>query len=192
MSSDAWVVAGLGNPGKNYASTPHNVGYMVLDVLAERMGGTFSRHARANAEVLSGRLVEHRVVLARSRDYMNTSGGPIKGVLDYDKVTPDHLIVIHDELDLPLGTIKTKLGGGDNGHNGLKSIRQSLGTGDYYRVRLGIGRGAGSTDPATHVLKPFAGKERTEVELTVQLAADVVESLISDGLDVTQNRFHGS
>ncbi|GAA3533875.1 peptidyl-tRNA hydrolase [Aeromicrobium flavum] len=185
-----WLVVGLGNPGSSYAATRHNVGYHVTDELAARMGGRFSSLKAARADVVSGLLSGQRAVLGRSRSYMNESGGAVSALLKYYDVAPDHLVVIHDELDLPLGSLRCKLGGGDNGHNGLKSIRQSIGTGDFLRVRFGIGRPPGQQTVHDFVLKPFARTERTEADIVVQEAADAVESLMTVGLEKTQSAFN--
>lgn len=185
-----WLVIGLGNPGPSYAATRHNVGYHVTDELAARMGGRFSSLKAARADIVSGLLASERTVLGRSRSYMNESGGAVSTLMKYYDVTPDRLIVIHDELDLPLGSLRCKLGGGDNGHNGLKSIRQSIGTGDFLRVRFGIGRPPGQQPVHDFVLKPFAKVERTEADIVTQEAADAVESLISVGLEKTQSAFN--
>lgn len=185
-----WLVVGLGNPGSTYAATRHNVGYHVTDELAARLGGRFSALKAARADVVSGLLVGQRTVLGRSRSYMNDSGGPVSALVKYYDVEPDHLIVVHDELDLPLGSLRCKLGGGDNGHNGLKSIRQSLGTGDFLRVRFGIGRPPGQQTVHDFVLKPFAKAERVEADIVTQEAADAVESLIEVGLVATQSAFN--
>ncbi|MFH7322141.1 aminoacyl-tRNA hydrolase [Aeromicrobium sp. JJY06] len=185
-----WLVVGLGNPGPSYAATRHNVGYHVTDELAARMGGRFSSLKAARADIVSGLLASERTVLGRSRAYMNESGGAVSALMKYYDVTPDRLIVIHDELDLPLGSLRCKSGGGDNGHNGLKSIRQSIGTGDFLRVRFGIGRPPGQQPVHDFVLKPFAKVERTEADIVTQEAADAVESLISVGLEKTQSAFN--
>ena len=151
---DVWLVVGLGNPGPTYAGHRHNVGYLVTDELASRMGSPFRSHKSGRADVVEGRLSlgGPRVVLARGRGYMNESGGPVKALATFYKVDPAHIIAVHDELDLPFGTLRVKLGGGDNGHNGLKSMRSSLGTGDFHRVRAGIGRPPGRQDVADFVL----------------------------------------
>jgi PTH1 family peptidyl-tRNA hydrolase len=194
MADDArWLVIGLGNPGPEYANTRHNAGYLVVDELAKRIGGKFSAH-KSRTEVLEGRLgVGHealRLILAKPRTYMNESGGPVNGLVSFFKVPLDQVIVIHDELDLPFETIRIKVGGGDNGHNGLKSLTKSLGSGDYLRVRFGIGRPQGSQDPADFVLKPFSSVERQQVPLVVDRAADAVETLMRLGLEETQQRFN--
>jgi PTH1 family peptidyl-tRNA hydrolase len=194
MADDArWLVIGLGNPGPEYANTRHNAGYLVVDELAKRIGGKFSAH-KSRTEVLEGRLgVGHealRLILAKPRTYMNESGGPVSGLVSFFKVPLDQIIVIHDELDLPFETIRIKDGGGDNGHNGLKSLTKSLGSGDYLRVRFGIGRPQGSQDPADFVLKPFSSVERQQVPLVVDRAADAVETLMRLGLEETQQRFN--
>jgi PTH1 family peptidyl-tRNA hydrolase len=194
MADDArWLVIGLGNPGPEYANTRHNAGYLVVDELAKRIGGKFSAH-KSRTEVLEGRLgVGHealRLILAKPRTYMNESGGPVSGLVSFFKIPLDQIIVIHDELDLPFETIRIKDGGGDNGHNGLKSLTKSLGSGDYLRVRFGIGRPQGSQDPADFVLKPFSSVERQQVPLVVDRTADAVETLMRLGLEETQQRFN--
>lgn len=188
---DRWLIVGLGNPGPGYAGNRHNAGFMVLDELAARVGGRFKAH-RSRAEVVEGRLAGHPVVLAKPRSYMNLSGGPVKALADFYKVPPAEVIVVHDELDIPYGALRAKFGGGDNGHNGLRSITNALGTRDYFRVRFGIGRPPGRMDPAVYVLRDFATAERKDLPLLVDRAADVVESLITRGLAETQNRFHGA
>lgn len=192
MTSDTWMVVGLGNPGPSYARTRHNVGYLVLDELAERMGGQLRKHKSGRADVLEGRLEigGPRVVLGRGRCYMNESGGPVKALATFYKIAPERLVVVHDELDLPYGGLRVKLGGGDNGHNGLKSIRSALGTGDYHRVRFGIGRPRGSRDTADFVLSEFSGAERTALPDAVTHAADATESLVRHGLEQTQQQFN--
>ncbi|MDD2857540.1 MAG: aminoacyl-tRNA hydrolase [Candidatus Nanopelagicales bacterium] len=190
-----WMIVGLGNPGPDYATTRHNVGFMVADELAARMHGTFSRHKRAMAGVLEGRIgspgADARAVLVEPWSFMNASGGPVKALLQFYDITAGRLVVIHDELDLPLETVRIKFGGGDNGHNGLKSLRQSLGTGDFTRVRFGIGRPPGRQDPAAFVLKPFAGSERDVVAQEVLRSADAVETLVLHGLERAQNDCNG-
>ncbi len=188
-----WVIVGLGNPGREYERTRHNVGYLVVEELAGRLGVKFARHRRAHADTAEGHAFvgtpDHcRVVMVKSRTYMNESGGPVRAVVDFAKAS--HLIVVHDEIDIPLGALRIKYGGGDNGHNGLKSIRKSLGTGDYYRVRVGVGRPTGRQDPADYVLSDFRPAERTEVSIMVAESADAVEYLMRNGLDATQARFN--
>ncbi|WP_169983484.1 aminoacyl-tRNA hydrolase [Microbispora sp. H10836] len=190
-SAQRWLVAGLGNPGPEYAGNRHNAGFMVLDELAARVGGRFKAH-RSRAEVVEGRLAALPVVLAKPLSFMNLSGGPVKALADFYKVTPERVIVVHDELDIPYGALRAKIGGGDNGHNGLKSITKSLGTRDYPRIRFGIGRPPGRMDPATFVLRDFATAERKDLPFLVDRAADMVESLMTAGLETTQNRFHAA
>lgn len=194
-TAEVWLVVGLGNPGEKYAGHRHNIGYLVTDELARRLGSPFKSHKTGRADVVEGRLGAPgapgpRVVLARPRSYMNEVGGPIKALATFYKVAPDRIIAIHDELDIGFGTLRTKLGGGDNGHNGLKSMRSSLGTGDFYRVRAGIGRPPGRQDVADFVLSDYAKVERKELPFQVDSAADAVESLITDGLEKTQQRFN--
>ncbi len=192
MSEDVWLVAGLGNPGPAYAGHRHNIGYLVTDELARRMGSPFRSHKSGRADVVEGRIAigGPRVVLARPRGYMNELGGSVKALASFYKVAPDHVIAIHDELDIDFGTLRIKLGGGDNGHNGLKSMRSSLATGDFFRVRAGIGRPPGRQDVADFVLSNYSTVERKELPFQVSDAADAVESLISDGLEKTQQRFN--
>jgi PTH1 family peptidyl-tRNA hydrolase len=185
-----WLVVGLGNPGPTYAATRHNIGYMVADTLAARMGGSFKKHKSGRADVLEGRLAGERIVLGRARSYMNESGGPVSTLASFYGVEPDHVIAIHDELDIDFGALRIKFGGGDNGHNGLKSMRQSLGTGDFYRVRVGIGRPPGRMDVHDFVLKPYSSVERKDLPTYVEEAADAIESLITVGLDQTQSAFN--
>jgi PTH1 family peptidyl-tRNA hydrolase len=188
-SDGSWLVVGLGNPGPGYAGNRHNVGFMVLDVLARRLGSRFRAH-KARADVVEGRLAGTRAVLAKPRSYMNETGGPVAALRDFFKVPADRLVVVHDELDLPYGGLRLKLGGGDNGHNGLKSLRRSLGSGDFHRVRVGIGRPPGRMDPAAFVLRDFGSVERKDLEVQVERAADAVEALLGRGLDVAQNEFN--
>ena len=185
-----WLVVGLGNPGPTYASTRHNVGYLVADVLAARAGGSWKKHKSGRADVIEGRLAGERAVLGRCRSYMNESGGPVSTLAKFYDVEPDHLVVIHDELDIDYGMLRVKFGGGDNGHNGLKSIRQSLDTGDFFRVRVGIGRPAGRQNVHDFVLKPYTAAERKDLPTYVEEAADAVESLLTQGLEATQSAFN--
>jgi len=193
-SDGVWLIAGLGNPGPAYAGHRHNIGYLVTDELATRVGGAWRAHKTGRADVIEGRLggvpAGPRVVLARSRSYMNETGGPIKALATFYKVPPDHLVVIHDELDIPFDTMRVKLGGGDNGHNGLKSLRSALGTGDFYRVRVGIGRPPGRQEVHDFVLSNYSAAERKLLPFCVDAAADAVESLITEGLAKTQQRFN--
>lgn len=190
MTDTPWLVVGLGNPGAEYASTRHNVGAMVVDVLAGRGGARLSKHRRAHASAGDVRVAGHRVELVVPRSYMNESGGPVKAAADFAKVSADQIIVVHDELDLDFGRLRVKFGGGDNGHNGLKSLRRSLGTGDFFRVRVGIGRPPGGQDPADYVLRPFGTSERRELDEFLARSADAVEALVTDGLAVVQNQFN--
>ena len=185
----AWLVVGLGNPGPGYSSNRHNAGFMVVDLLAQRMGARFKTH-KARADVVEGRLVGERVVLAKPRTFMNDSGGPVSALRDFFKTPLERIVVVHDELDLPYGGLRLKLGGGDNGHNGLRSVRRALGSGDFNRVRFGIGRPPGSMDAAAFVLRDFGTAERKELELNVDHAADAVEALLAEGLERAQNSYN--
>ena len=195
QDASVWLVVGLGNPGPTYAGHRHNVGYLVTDELARRLGSPFKAHKQGRAEVVEGRLgvpgtPGPRLVLARPRGYMNEVGGPTKALASFYKVAPDHVVAIHDELDIAFDTMRIKLGGGDNGHNGLRSIRGSLGTGDFYRVRVGIGRPPGRQDPADFVLSNYTAAERKILPFQVDTAADAVETLLTQGLERTQQQFN--
>jgi PTH1 family peptidyl-tRNA hydrolase len=184
------LVVGLGNPGENYARTRHNVGFLVADLLAGRLGSKFKAHKRSGAEVATGRLAGRSVVLAKPRCYMNESGRQVSPLAKFYSVQPADIIVLHDELDLDFGRIRLKLGGGEGGHNGLRSVASALGTKDFQRVRIGIGRPPGRKDPATFVLEPFNASERSEVPTICEQAADATELLIELGLEPAQNRVH--
>jgi peptidyl-tRNA hydrolase, PTH1 family len=183
------LVVGLGNPGPRYAGNRHNVGFLVVDELAARVGGKFKAH-KGGAEVLECRLAGRRVALAKPRSFMNVSGGPVVATARFYKVSPDNIIVVHDELDIPFASVRLKLGGGENGHNGLRSISKSLGTRDYVRVRFGIGRPPGRMDPADFVLRDFSATERKELAFSIDHCADAVEALVGKGLEAAQNLFH--
>jgi peptidyl-tRNA hydrolase, PTH1 family len=184
-----WLVVGLGNPGPEYSGNRHNIGFGIVEALAARMGGRFKSH-KARADVIEGRLAGQRVVLAKPRSYMNESGGPVSALRDFFKVPLDRVVVVHDELDLPYAGLRLKLGGGDNGHNGLKSLRRSLGSGDFNRVRFGIGRPPGRMDAAAFVLRDFSAAERKELDVLVEQAADAIEALVVDGMEKAQNTFN--
>ncbi|WP_156726985.1 aminoacyl-tRNA hydrolase [Streptomyces apocyni] len=193
-SSAPWLIVGLGNPGPGYADNRHNVGFMVADLLAERIGGTFKRHGKAQAQALEARIGppgpgSRRVVLAKPMSYMNLSGGPVTALRDFYKVPTANIVAIHDELDIDYGALRLKLGGGDNGHNGLKSITKSLGP-DYHRARFGVGRPPGRMQVADFVLKDFSATERKELGYLVDRAADAVECLILDGLERAQSTYN--
>lgn len=190
--SDAWLIVGLGNPGPQYEATRHNVGQMALDVLAERIGGRFAAH-KTHARVAEGFLAPGgpKLVLAKSNGYMNTSGGPVSALAKYFGVPAERVVVLHDELDLPFDSIKVKQGGGHGGHNGLRDIAKALGTPEFLRVRIGIGRPPGQQDPADFVLKPFGKAERDVLGVLLEDAADATESLVTHGLLATQQSFHG-
>ncbi|HEX7107012.1 MAG TPA: aminoacyl-tRNA hydrolase [Acidothermaceae bacterium] len=186
---DHWLVVGLGNSGPSYAGNRHNAGFMVLDLLAERHGGRFKSH-KAKADVVEGRLAGVRAVLAKPRGYMNESGGPVAALRTFFGAVPQQLIVVHDDLDIDFGVIRVKQGGGDGGHNGLRSVTKSLGANDYLRVRFGIGRPPGRMDPADFVLRDFSASERRDLRHFLDDAADAVESLVERGLAATQNDIH--
>ncbi len=196
MTDRLWLVVGLGNPGPTYAANRHNVGQLVLDVLARRAAVSFSAH-RARAVVADARLgmgpggrPGPRVLLAKPTTYMNNSGGPVAGLATYFGVEPDHIMVVHDEVDLPFATVKLKSGGGEGGHNGLRDISKALGTRDYVRVRVGVGRPPGRMDTADFVLRNFSGAEVKELPLLLEDAADAAEMILTDGLLAAQGKFH--
>ncbi|GAB4099088.1 aminoacyl-tRNA hydrolase [Sinomonas halotolerans] len=190
--TDTWLIVGLGNPGPEYSQNRHNVGQMVLDELAARVGGRFASHKAARAAVLEGRLGigGPRVVLAKPLTYMNTSGGPTSALAKYFGVGPGRVVAVHDEIDIPFNTVKLKLGGGEGGHNGLRDISKALGTKDYLRVRVGVGRPPGRMDTADYVLRDFGTAERKELPFLIDEAADAVGVLVDDGLLAAQQKFH--
>ncbi len=188
-----WLVVGLGNPGDQYAATRHNIGQMVIDELARRHSVKFSSH-KSRTDIAAFKLGvgidAHSVIIGKSKSYMNETGGPVKALANFYSVEPEKVIALHDELDIPFAAIRTKLAGGDNGHNGLKSMTSSFGTPNYYRIRLGIGRPIGQQDPADFVLKAFSKAEQKDLAEFIDRGADVVESLISKGLEATQSAFN--
>jgi PTH1 family peptidyl-tRNA hydrolase len=188
-----WLVVGLGNPGDQYAATRHNVGQMVIDQLVERHSVKLASHKSRThiaAYKLGVGIDAHQIILAKSHSYMNETGGPIKALANFYSVEPANIIVLHDELDIGYSVIRTKLGGGDNGHNGLKSMTSAFNTPYYYRVRLGIGRPMGQQDPADFVLKQFSKEEKKDLDEFIERGADVVEFLIEKGLELTQGKFN--
>ncbi|RPK63765.1 Peptidyl-tRNA hydrolase [Streptomyces sp. ADI96-02] len=192
--TDPWLVVGLGNPGPEYAANRHNVGFMVADLLAERIGGKFKRAQKAQAQVLEGRVGSpgpgsRRVVVAKPMSFMNLSGGPVNALREFYKVPVDRVVAVHDELDVDFGSLRLKSGGGDNGHNGLKSMTKAMGA-DYHRVRFGIGRPPGRTQVADFVLKDFSSTERKELAFLVDRAADAVECLLAEGLERAQSAYN--
>ncbi len=189
MADDLFLVVGLGNPGPSYAGNRHNAGFFVLDLLGERVGAKFKAH-KGRADVVEGRLGGHRVVLAKPKTYMNLSGGPTASLRDFFKVPIERIICVHDELDVPFTALRLKRGGGDNGHNGLRSLTTALGSKEYLRVRFGVGRPPGRQDPADFVLKDFSGAERKELPFLIDRAADAVEALLAGTLEAAQNTFH--
>ncbi len=189
-----WLVVGLGNPGREYEGNRHNVGFLAADLIAARTGTKFGRHRRAVADVVETRLglgaEAPQLIIAKPLSYMNLAGGPVGALARFYKIEPAQIVAIHDDLDLPYGQLRAKLGGGEGGHNGLRSISQSLSTKDYLRARFGIGRPPGRQDPADYVLSDFSAIERKELEFLVDRTADIVESIIMRGLEWTQNAYH--
>lgn len=197
MDEAPWLVVGLGNPGPHYAGNRHNVGQMVVDEVAARSGQAWRAHkgraaiAEVRLGVLPGGAPGPRVVLAKPSSYMNLSGGPVSGLVQYFSIEPDRVIAVHDEIDIPFAELRLKRGGGEGGHNGLRDVTKALGTRDYLRVRVGVGRPPGRQDAAGHVLRDFSPSERKELPLLVSEAADAVEDLVLLGLEATQQRVHG-
>src|SRR5215217_5792998 len=189
--TDTWLIVGLGNPGAQYQGNRHNVGQMVLDELAGRVGAGFKTH-KARAQVVEGRLGigGPRVVLAKPMSYMNVSGGPVAALANFYGIGPDRVVAVHDEIDIPFNTVKLKLGGGEGGHNGLRDISKALGTKDYLRIRVGVGRPPGRMDTADFVLRDFGTVEKKELPFLLDEAADAVELLLRDGLLAAQQKFH--
>jgi PTH1 family peptidyl-tRNA hydrolase len=189
---DATIVVGLGNPGERYAATRHNIGAMVLDHLVSAAGDRWKSQRKTRCDVAETRWAGRQVILARPHSYMNESGGPVSALAGFYGVPAEGIVVLHDELDLPFGALRIKAGGGDNGHNGLKSIRRSIGSGDTVRVRIGVGRPPGRQDPADFVLRPFSSTERAELPELIGRAADATECAVTEGVAVAQNRFNAS
>ena len=189
MADERWLIAGLGNPGPEYAGNRHNAGFMVADLLAERIGARFKRD-RSRADVAVGRLGGVPVTLGKPRSFMNLSGGPVAALRNFYKIPAEQIVVVHDELDLEFGTVRLKQGGGDNGHNGLRSVTAALGTRDYYRVRVGIGRPPGRMDAADFVLHDFAAAERTGAARGAQPGGGCRRVVAVGGLAAAQNEFH--
>jgi PTH1 family peptidyl-tRNA hydrolase len=188
-----WLVVGLGNPGDQYAATRHNIGQMVIDELAKRHSVKFSSH-KSRTDIAAYKIGygadSHSIILGKSKGYMNETGGPVKALANFYSVEPQNIIALHDELDIPFSAIRTKIAGGDNGHNGLKSMTSAFGTAEYFRIRLGIGRPMGEQDPADFVLKAFSKVEQKELGDFITRSADAVESLITNGLELTQQNFN--
>ena len=191
MADERWLIIGLGNPGPEYAGNRHNAGYLAADVLAARAGVRF-RAGKFRAMAAEGRLAGFGVIIVKPLTFMNDSGVAVAGISGYHRMGPGQVVVVHDELDLPFGTIRLKRGGGDNGHNGLRSVTAHLGTREYYRVRIGIGRPPGRMDSAAYVLRDFSAAERKELPFLLGRAADAGEALLAEGLTTAQNAFHGS
>jgi PTH1 family peptidyl-tRNA hydrolase len=189
--AESWLIVGLGNPGPRYELTRHNVGQLVVDELAARRGETFKAH-KAGARVAETWLRPGgpKLVLAKPNSFMNVSGGPVAGLAKFYGIEPGRIVVVHDELDIPFDSIKLKSGGGHGGHNGVRDVAKALGTPDFARVRVGIGRPNGRQDPADWVLDPFGAAERKNLPILVADAADAVEQLVSEGLLAAQQKHH--
>ena len=186
MSGERWLVCGLGNPGSQYSSTRHNIGHMVVDYMAGSI--SFAPH-KSKTFIADIKVAGNSVTLVKSQGYMNETGSPLRAIADFYKVPAERLIVIHDELDLPFKELRLKLGGGDNGHNGLKSISSTF-TAEYFRVRMGVGRPSGPMDPADYVLQKFSASEKADLEDFIARGALATERLIEKGLELAQNEFN--
>lgn len=197
MTNEAWLVFGLGNPGPKYESTRHNIGQMVIAELAGRIGVNLTR-TKLRSNVGTSRLPSGsvpgvpgpRVVLATSTGYMNESGGPVRQLADFYSIDTDRIIAVHDDVDIAFDTIKAKVGGGEGGHNGLRSMTSVLGTKNYPRIRAGVGRPMGRQDTADYVLKPFSKDERATLPIFISDIADAVEMYIVEGLEKVQLKYH--
>jgi PTH1 family peptidyl-tRNA hydrolase len=189
VADDRFLIVGLGNPGPRYAGSRHNAGFFVVELLAERLGAKFKAH-KGRADVVEGQLAGLPIVLAKPKAYMNLSGGPVVSIARFFKVPVERLVVVHDELDLPFGTLRLKRGGSDGGHNGLRSTTAAVGSNQYARVRFGIGRPPGRQDPADYVLKEFSAAERKDLPFLVDRAADAAEVLVAQGLEAAQNQYN--
>lgn len=190
----ARLLVGLGNPGPEYERTRHSVGHMVLDRIAEETGSTFKPARRGQARVIEGRMgppgTGVRTILARTTCFMNLSGAPVRALCDFYSIAPEDVVVVHDDVDIPFDTIRLKRGGGEGGHNGLRDITKALGTKDFLRVRVGVGRPTGRRDTADHVLAPFTATERSVLPMLLDDAAEAAEQLILEGLEPAQQRWH--
>ncbi len=184
----AWLVVGLGNPGERYAETRHNLGARVIERLTERQGARLRKVRFSQVAAAETRADDERILLVRPLTFMNVSGPPVASFARRRKVDPGHVVVVHDEIDLPFGALKIKRGGSTAGHHGLDSLAQGFRSVDFFRVRMGVGRPSGRKDPADHVLEPFAKSEREDAELLIEEAADAVLTLIREGLPAAQDR----
>lgn len=191
MTNTNWLVVGLGNPGKSYQSTRHNIGAMVIEHGVSELGENLKLTKKLNANVCETKLGLNKVIFATLTCYMNESGGPVSSLMNFFKISVDNLIVLHDELDLEYGDIRIKQGGGDNGHNGLKSIRNSLDSGEYIRIRLGIGRPPGEMDPADFVLKPFNFFEKSKLTEFLNMGNKAISDVVNYGVSQAQNLNNG-
>jgi PTH1 family peptidyl-tRNA hydrolase len=191
-----WLIVGLGNPGREYELHRHNVGYLVAELLADRTGIRLARARRVRAEIGEGRLGagpdSPRLALVKPLTYMNLSGAAVLALIRYYKIEIDRVLAVHDDLDLPFGQVRAKFGGGEGGHNGLRSLTRALGSRDFLRVRFGIGRPPGRQDPADYVLSDFTAAQQRELGPLLERAGDMVESILVRGLEWTQNSYHGS
>lgn len=189
--SERYLIVGLGNPGKKYENTRHNIGFKVVEELARRYTLNFGKTER-KAITADGLIREQRVLLAKPQTYMNASGEAVRALVDFYRIEVPRILVIHDELDIPLGTLRLRQKGSAGGNNGIKSIIQHIGTQEFDRIRCGIGRPPGRMDPKDYVLKPFAGDDAITAQIEIDRAADAVETWLTNGMEFAMNRFNGS
>jgi peptidyl-tRNA hydrolase, PTH1 family len=190
-SMGAYLIVGLGNPGSRYAATRHNVGFQVIDQVSKTFGITLGK-VKSKAIIGEGKLDDKKVILAKPQTFMNLSGQAVAALTRFYKVPVENMVVIHDDLDLPLGTLRIRPGGGAGGQKGVQSIIEQLGTPDFARIRFGIGRPPGRMDPKDYVLENFLPKEQELAEFTILTARDAVISFIGAGLELTMNKYNGS
>jgi PTH1 family peptidyl-tRNA hydrolase len=188
----AWLVVGLGNPGPRFADNRHNIGARVVDLLADRLGTRLRKVRFLPVEAGQAGVDDQAIVLAHAQTFMNVSGPPLASLAKRRRIEPDHVVAVHDEIDLGFGALKVKRGGSTAGHQGLNSLARALGTNEFHRIRLGVGRPPGRQDPADYVLRPFANAEREGAELLVDDGADAVLTLVRHGLAVAQDRHNRS
>ncbi len=184
-----YLFIGLGNPGREYRDTRHNIGFMTVDLLAERLGATFSR-TQAKALITDGIYQEHKIILAKPQTFMNSSGFPTRALMKFYKCEPAHILIIYDDVDLPFDTIRLKPGGGSAGHKGMRSIIEQIGTQEFPRLRLGVGHTFGNKQAADYVLKPLSKEESEFLGNYLQRAADAALAFIGQGIDKAMSTYN--
>ena len=189
VSGESFLIVGLGNPGREYKNTRHNIGFMLVDALASRLAVEFTR-SQSKSLICDGRYQGHKIILAKPQTYMNRSGHPTSALMKFFKLGPDHLLVAYDDVDLPFATIRLKPSGGSAGHKGMGSIIEQLGTDQFPRLRMGIGRPPGQKLAADYVLKPFTKSEDEFLDHFIQRAADTAQAFITQGIDFAMTNFN--